>query len=288
MLRIVSDLHIEGMKEYKLTKAEREEETILILAGDICEFPLIETHPQNAYYEFLKDCNKRFRKVLYVPGNHEYYGTRLGAYPKWKNIIEQEFDKIKLLNNDTEIVTMDVAGKKDDTNAGSNLQTEFTIAGSTLWTDINGGDPMAIYDGGKFMGHEYIQIQGDFTPHTTIEENRKGREFLNAAIERANVNYDPLIIVTHHLPTHASVPPRFKSTSFNRNCMFANTGLESMFDHLPLRVWIHGHTHDSIDMLMGHNSRVICNPKGHTDLIGRVQNRNYDDCLTLSPEALYF
>jgi hypothetical protein len=68
----------------------------------------------------------------------------------------------------------------------------------------------------------------------------------------------PTVVVTHHLPHRECIHPKYEGTRFNP--CFA-----SDLDHLvraPVALWVHGHTHESIDFLVN-GTRVVCNPRGY-------------------------
>jgi Icc-related predicted phosphoesterase len=68
------------------------------------------------------------------------------------------------------------------------------------------------------------------------------------------------VIVTHHLPSYQSVPERFMGSAMN-SCFVSNGAEKLIYEHSP-RLWIHGHTHDSFDYMLG-DTRVVCNPVGY-------------------------
>lgn len=278
MFRIVSDLHLEGIKQYFLPETENEKDTVLILAGDICEFPLLDRH--DCFKHFLEDCDVRFKKIVYVPGNHEYFGTFLKSFPFWKELIEKKYENITVMDRETITVTM---GDKN-----------FKIVGATLWTDMNNGDPMTTMEAQSFLADDFKRID-KLTPKQVLDHNDLAREYIIDSLMDSLDTYDPTIVVTHHGPTEMSIASKYKMAPMTQNHLFVNTNMESYFDHVPLRLWVHGHTHETIDHTIGHGCRVIANPKGYSmDLMydgvhySSPQNKSYDDTLVLSPDDLYF
>jgi hypothetical protein len=69
----VSDIHLEFRDKPKKMPKIKSVAPYLILAGDIgrvhCD------HHLNILKIFLVYCVERWRKVIYVPGNHEFYGV---------------------------------------------------------------------------------------------------------------------------------------------------------------------------------------------------------------------
>jgi len=69
-IRLLSDLHTEFRLPYKTHEmSQYRGEDVLVLAGDIASG---STNTMNVIKHFL-DCG--FPQIVYVPGNHEYYGT---------------------------------------------------------------------------------------------------------------------------------------------------------------------------------------------------------------------
>ena len=74
MLRIHSDLHLEGflgksieeLSEKFVPITQDDHEHSLVLAGDICSVP-------EKLVQFIKEMSRRFKRVFFVPGNHEFY-----------------------------------------------------------------------------------------------------------------------------------------------------------------------------------------------------------------------
>jgi hypothetical protein len=72
---IASDLHLEFKQGYERKFWEEFPDTqgakVCICAGDLTTFGL----PDAIAFSHFNELCKRFDKVIYVPGNHEYYGS---------------------------------------------------------------------------------------------------------------------------------------------------------------------------------------------------------------------
>lgn len=75
-IRVVSDLHLEFYSEIMMTEdfvehllpsMDSDSSTVLVLAGDMCTLK-----KRKSFEFFLNIVCPRFKKVLYVYGNHEY------------------------------------------------------------------------------------------------------------------------------------------------------------------------------------------------------------------------
>jgi predicted phosphodiesterase len=123
------------------------------------------------------------------------------------------------------------------------------IAGATLWTDVR--DNLAWYTYKKgLIDCYYIS---DLTHEAMIECHEMHKHFL--------FGMDADIIVSHHAPTMRSVHERYMSDP--HNVCFAND-LEKQILNMkkPPKLWIHGHTHDDFDYMIG-DTRVVCHPRGY-------------------------
>lgn len=96
---------------------------------------------------------------------------------------------------------------------------------------------------------EYIYNGKDWI----YKRNEKFRNFIKADLKEGD------IVVTHHLPAMGSVPERFKKDP--TNCYFLSDVSDTILAKKPT-LWIHGHTHDSCDYVLG-GTRVICNPQDY-------------------------
>jgi predicted phosphodiesterase len=132
------------------------------------------------------------------------------------------------------------------------------IAGATLWTDVR--DNLAWYTYKKgLIDCVYID---DLNHEAMIEAHEMHKHFL--------FGMDADIIVSHHAPTHLSVHPRFANDPCN--VCFANNYAEQILNmKKPPKLWIHGHTHDDFDYMIG-DTRVICHPRGY-----KGERKDYKD-----------
>ena len=63
-----SDLHLEHDHNFTINDTG----DVLILAGDI--LPIVHVNKPK-YAQFFENMASKFTNILYVPGNHEYYGS---------------------------------------------------------------------------------------------------------------------------------------------------------------------------------------------------------------------
>jgi predicted phosphodiesterase len=244
-LNILSDLHL-GVCGFDRPANDAD---VVVLAGDIAR-------PREAIAwarEFAKP-------VIYVAGNHEFYGGALDS-------VVSELERlsagtcIRVLHNSQAVI----GGVR--------------FLGSTLWTDFElfGGDETrveAMAQGQQTM-RDFSRIrlseQADtlFSPAGSVALFRRSAEWLERELR---VPHDgPTVVVTHHAPSRKSVHPRFAHSLLSA-CFASNA--EGLLEGGRARLWIHGHTHDSFDYEVD-GTRVVCNPRGYAKG-GVNENRRFD------------
>lgn len=251
-VRLVSDLHLEFFQPYAVDHHEmlppddRDSETVLILAGDI-----VMASKMKEYLPFFRELGRRFKAIVYVMGNHEYYKTSFqGARDSVRSVFEQKYlENFHLLENSS-------VGFGD-----------VIIWGATLWTDMNSQNPLCMADAAASMpeygGIVMWDCDGEgreiFKPHHSVTLHNESlfhmKEFLR---DFGGDNYRR-IIVTHHLPSYESVDPMYKGSKLNG--AFASE-LSYMIESSPKTLYMHGHTHQRCDYPIG-ESRIVCNPLGY-------------------------
>jgi predicted phosphodiesterase len=249
-LNILSDLHLgQGMLERPSNNAD-----LVVLAGDIAR-------PADA----VAWAASLGKPVLYVPGNHEFYsGSITGTLARLKALCEGT--QVRLLD-DSEAV---ISGVR--------------FLGSTLWTDfLLFGDgeerAAAVRDALRFM-RDYSRIflddamESSFTPLDSASLFRRHAAWL--AHKLAQAHDGPTVVVTHHAPSRRSIHPRFEGSLLNA-CFVSD--LDHLLDASRVRLWIHGHTHDSFDYEI-HGTRVVCNPRGYA-CNGVNENAAFDPDFTV-------
>jgi calcineurin-like phosphoesterase family protein len=83
------------------------------------------------------------------------------------------------------------------------------------------------------------------------------------------------VVITHHLPSAQSVAERYKP-SLTSACFASN--LDDLMGASVL--WIHGHTHDSMDYVL-HGTRVVCNPRGYSRSSATQENKEFNPTLVM-------
>jgi predicted phosphodiesterase len=248
-LNILSDLHL---SQGGLATPDTDSD-LVILAGDIAR-------PEQAI-DWAVSLGK---PVLYVPGNHEFYG---GSIPG-------NLARLRQLSDGTDVHVLD----RDEMRIGN-----ARFLGVTLWTDLllygsGEGHDAAVAAASRFM-RDFQRIHVDeaatalFTPSHCSAFFARDAAWL--ASKLAESHEGPTVVITHHAPSPRSIHSRFVGSPLNA-CFVSDA--EYLLDGRA-QLWIHGHTHDSFDYAVN-GTRVVCNPRGYAR-DGVNENSAFDPAFTV-------
>jgi predicted phosphodiesterase len=238
-IALASDLHLE-FGEISLENYQGAD--VLILSGDIC----VASKFRDKDRKFFRECSESFPKVIYIMGNHEHYN---GNFVLTENLLREEledFENIHLL-------------EKQSVDIG-----DYTFVGATIWTDMNKNDPNTLWHVNRVMNDfRIISHPNGFyerlTPEIVQEIHNDTMEYIRGVVD-ANPN-GKFVIVGHHAPSKQSVKPRYQGDHLV-NGAYSSDLSEFILDRPQIKVWTHGHTHDTFDYMVG-TTRVLCNPRGY-------------------------
>lgn len=256
-LRVASDLHLEWRRdtakhELVLPEDELDKESCLVLAGDIGS--------GKPLFTFIEAMSKRFARVAYIPGNHEYYGCQ--SMKDWNGKWRTHLDSLGNVS----------AALGEVVN--SNLNDKYNIVLATMWTDCDKGNPLSMM---KVEGalSDFRAIP-EFTVKKMVRIHKRQKEAITNALARNQEVTKKSIVVTHHMPSWSLISDSYKQYSdvnggFAANCdnLFGKT-------YSP-DVWIYGHTHDQGTSWI-EKTLCVCNPLGYP---GEASGRGFQTHLFL-------
>lgn len=179
--------------------------------------------------------------VVYIAGNHEFYGYDINVT---KKIAKEAYTKsIHFLDPGTVHI-------KDS-----------AIIGGTLWTDFNlNADSANAMQVAPHWMNDYRQCYG-MTPEWVLSEFKRHYEHISSQLDEGQ-GIAKRVVVTHHLPSKQAVHPKWNTShSLGSNAYYASD-LDALLRDTKPDLWIHGHTHESLDHEI-EGVRVICNPYGY-------------------------
>ncbi len=230
-IHVLSDLHLEHDPDWRPPRTDAD---VIVLAGDI--LPGLRG---------MAKFSSQGKPVIYVPGNHEYYGENLGGLAAAMRLYSKAVG-VTLLDNEETVVK------------------GVRFLGSTLWTDFGlfGADNVQLAQNAADQHmNDYICIQsgaqGWLTPQKTAELHRQSVAWLRDRLTEPFAG--PTVVVTHHAPHPRSINPKHEGKLLA--AAFASD-LTRLMGRSSL--WIHGHVHHCLDYEV-EGTRVVANPKGYGD-----------------------
>jgi Icc-related predicted phosphoesterase len=249
-LNVLSDLHLSlGALEHPETDAD-----LVVLAGDAGR-PAVAMEWARGFR----------RPVLFVAGNHEFYGGTIAG----------TVAELKRLAQGSQVTVLD-----DEAVVMGGVR----FLGSTLWTDFrlfgHGERRDEAVQMAVQLMHDFRKIHRDearqvvFTPADAAALFDRHAAWLERCLQQPHDG--PTVVVTHHAPSTRSVEARFEGSPLNA-CFASNA--EHLLDGARAALWIHGHMHHSIDYDLN-GTRVVCNPRGYV-VKGVAENPRFDAGFTV-------
>lgn len=240
-IQLLSDLHLE-IYPYQ---PEVLPVDIVVLAGDI--------HTKSHGVKWAADtfgC-----PVLYVPGNHEYYGGHLDkTLAKMRNEAAKTNGQVTILERDA----IEIGGVRF---LGATAWTDFSIQGERLYSALDAERTMSDYKKIRATT-KYCKL----IPSDLIRLNEATRDWLRRQL--AEPFAGSTVVITHHAPLPESIPEWRRKCKDELNPAYANDWSgESFFSGDKVQLWVHGHIHQACDYLQN-GVRVVSNPKGYGDRFG--------------------
>lgn len=230
-VHILSDLHLE-FAPFQKTNVGAD---AVVLAGDV--------HTGTNGIKWILN-TFRDQPVVYVLGNHEFYGQK----------IQKLISNIKEIAQGTNVHVLE----NDRVELG-----DVVFLGATLWTDFRLlGDPVRSGAAAQAGMNDCRRIRllpnyRRFLPKDARAFHAESLIYLAQQMEHARGK--KIIVVTHHAPSAQSIPLRFQGDPLN--AAFASN-LEGFIAICGAALWIHGHMHHHSDYVIG-GTRVIANPRGY-------------------------
>lgn len=231
-VRYLSDLHLEFRYRDPESMPDLGED-LVVLAGDIAVGLGGIEWARHAFPG---------RPVVYVFGNHEYYGYDFASLHREAQVLAHG-THVHVLECDA----IEIAGLR--------------ILGCSLWTDFlcfgEQHQKAALDRAREYMADfEEIRHQGrSLIPEQTLERCLHSRAWLDQALSSSAA---PTLVVTHHAPSLATVSPRYDGH-------LSNAAFHNTFDDLirpPCVGWIHGHTHHVVQTQVN-GIPLVTNPLGY-------------------------
>jgi predicted phosphodiesterase len=234
-IRLLSDLHLEGYPYYY----EYAGEDVVVLAGDI--------HTQGRH-KFILDQIPTAVQILFVPGNHEYYGAVFETANEYFKELENKYSNFKFLNNES--ITI-----RDVDFFGGTMFTDWELDNDTWTAKQRAKNGVADFNWISKIGRDGIERM--WNPEDHLQQHLVFRDNLvqwlvpGAAFKR--------VVISHFVPHPNGSDPKYAGSALNPYFLC------DMREHMKdVNIWLYGHTHCSRDFMEG-DTRLVCNPRGYGD-----------------------
>ena len=239
-IQILSDLHFEFHADAGasfVASIDPSGDDVLVLAGDLTAGAGLEAALA------LVSARWKDATVVYVHGNHEFYGSNRAEVLARTRAAERRCPNLRWLDCGTAVV----GGRR--------------FVGAPMWFP-----PLGAAAAHKHQLNDYHQIES--FESWVHEENARALAFFDREIAEG------VVVVTHYLPSRACIAPEFATSQLNP---FFVCDVEPLIRERRPALWIHGHTHGSIDTVVG-ATRIVCNPFGYARV---EENRRFRERLVV-------
>ena len=232
-IQYASDLHLSSADQYDFENIIIPVADILVLAGDLGDPQSDVYHLFLAYLAQLQKNNK-FKIILFILGNHEYYYSNLiDGYQYLANLCLQ-YDII-ILDNKTY------------------KYGNYLFLGTTFWSYL----PAYLATQIKKSINDYKKIE-NISPEiiTTIHNNNV--RWLSSQLDRSEHTHMIKIVITHHAPLkYRTYHPKYENK-------ITNFAYASNYPQLvnKCHIWIFGHTHYTTAFYYA-DTLLLSNPRGY-------------------------
>ena len=265
-IQIASDIHLEMFTDYSQVPLTTPSSPILALLGDI-------GYPKSKIFlKYITEMCSRFRYVLMLAGNHEYYGECMVEVEERLREFEKQFKNFKFLQRDSIELTEVLPG--------------YRIIGCTLWVNF----PEVDHFCAPFCISDYKQISildsaTETVRKLSVDDTQKlhvsHAKFIQNEIETSE---KPLIILTHHAPTAYKClgPESLKQNDIRYRMNF--THFEKYMTS-KCAAWCFGHTHCNTDVII-HSveddvyTRIVTNQQGYIPSTGMSKGYQVEKKIT--------
>ena len=225
-LQIASDIHREFGHSPEVPDIGAD---VLVLAGDI-------GYADDETIEWLRDdLAGRYEAVLYVPGNHEYYGRDLHE-----------------ANRHMEEMAM--YGEYEWMNNRAVQVGDRRFVGTPLWANFC-HEPLSMFNAGRAINdfHRIRHGGGLLTPAAMLDLHEEAVAFLTETVRPDD------IVITHWPPTLKARHTGFPMDDIAR---YFCADVPKVVASTRPELWICGHTHHNVDFMLG-ETRILSNQGGY-------------------------
>lgn len=233
-IQYCSDLHLEfpENKQYITRHYLEPGADILVLAGDILLLSMM-----GEFNDFFDHISATYPYTYWIPGNHEYYGVDIAAWPSPLSTAIRH--NVFLVNRHTF------------------LHQDVAISCCTLWSHISPLHELRIQQ--SLSDFSYIRYNGSRLSIADYNAmHQADLEWLKCELHtHAGMKH---VVVTHHVPTIMNYPRKFLNSPIND--AFVSEQQELIHKTGP-QYWMYGHHHVNIPGFKVGHTTLLTNQLGY-------------------------
>ena len=159
---------------------------------------------------------------------------------------------------------------------------DTVILGCTLWTNLElYGDAEVAADHAKSMMNDYriIKLTPDYRVLTTADTIGFYNKSFSWLSKKVKEHKDKkIVVVTHNAPSIKSCLTKYKNDILTAAFV---ADLEGFISDSNIKVWIHGHLHNTSDYMIG-DTNIICNSRGYCGSFDSNESEGFDSGLVIN------
>ena len=231
-IQVASDFHIECFDNPDIQDFIKPSADVLILSGDIGSL-----YKFDQLIEFLKKLSSMYKKIIYVPGNHEFYtlkdipGVSFGILLRRLYSLEDIIPNLIILNRK------------------SIIMKDYCLIGCILWSNCPEDEEFPRYR---------VKIHG-FNKNKYNKFNKEDIKYIESILRYCKSKNLKPIVITHYPPTSELLNEKYKKEKFRY--LYCNN-LDDMLTNNKIHTWICGHVHWCFDKYSKNGTRLVGNQKG--------------------------
>lgn len=237
-IQYMSDLHLEF--DSKRRVQVHSEADVIVLAGDI------HTKAESLHKFFRKLKLQKDIPIIYILGNHEYYGHSFS-----QDTLRKYYDAC-------------VSSGVNLLEQGIIVINDVRFIGCTMYTELNPGCGFVVSESLS----DFKVVKG-MSIKSWNDKFNQSKAFLQ---ETLSMEHDgPTVVVTHFVPLFINdlIQPEFQNSKTNAG--FVTDMSELILDYQP-DVWIFGHNHYNKGYQLG-KTKLVTNQIGYN-----FENLEYQKC----------
>lgn len=247
LIQIISDMHIEfrGLNFKNILKPAAD---VLCLAGDICAMGVKEDYEN--FVKFLEYICPKYKYIIHVPGNHEYYTA--GSRHITKSDTMGDID-LKLQNLTTIFKNYFYLNCRAITITHN--EKKYVFIGAALWAYVKPQDYKQVSSIMNDYKHIYTFKNNKITRFTIQDMQElhfKHLSFIEKACKKAKKYI--CVLITHHKPTGDTINRDIITQAYETDI--------TKYITPNVKISIHGHTHTHYDKTIN-GTRYVSNPLGY-------------------------